>query len=47
MNWTELKTRLRTPRPRIRTLAFLVAVATLLAWTIGYVAGLIVLWFNR
>ena len=41
-----LKTSLRTVRPRIRTLVLFLAIATLLAWTIGYVAGLIVIWFN-
>lgn len=41
-----LKSYLRTVRPTIRTLAWLLAAATVLAWTVGYLAGVVVVWFN-
>lgn len=41
-----LKTYLRTLRPTIRMLAWLLVIATLLAWLVGYLSGLIVIWFN-
>jgi hypothetical protein len=41
-----LKTYLRTARPTIRMLAWLLAAATVLAWTVGYLAGVVVIWFT-
>jgi hypothetical protein len=41
-----LKTYLRTIRPTIRMLAWLLALMTVLSWTIGYLAGVAVMWFN-
>jgi hypothetical protein len=41
-----LKTYLRTVRPTIRMLAWLLALMTVLSWTIGYLAGVAVMWFN-
>ena len=41
-----LKAYLRTVRPTIRMLAWLLAIATLLAWLVGYLSGLVVIWIT-
>lgn len=41
-----VKTFLRSWRPTINVLALLLAGAVILAWLVGFLAGLVVIWFG-